>query len=324
MSDITKATLFMVVSTFSLSVGGLAAKYLAEIMPVTLLVFSRFFFPGLILLSILVFVRLRKPSRALLKPIVSRALCMTACQLCFLSSLQSLTLVESIVLFSTGPLFIPVLEKLIFGVKFNPRILVCLGMTFTGVVLMAGNLSEFDFKPAILVGLMAGFFNSGSQVSLYRASKGELSPAEMNAWTFLIAALLASPIMIYSLHDIVSLNQALITNVGEGFTLSNYYWVGLVLALFAVFTINTQICRAKAYRLVSSGSQLAPLIFTTLLFSAIWQALLFDDTFSNQKLFGIGLIIFASMVNTFLSHRKNKLALKLDTESPKTVNECRL
>ena len=60
MSDITKATLFMVVSTFSLSVGGLAAKYLAEIMPVTLLVFSRFFFPGLILLSILVFVRLRK------------------------------------------------------------------------------------------------------------------------------------------------------------------------------------------------------------------------------------------------------------------------
>ena len=121
----------------------------------------------------------------------------------------------------------------------------------------------------------------------------------------------------------LALDQALITNVGEGHTLSNFYWVGLMLAIFAVFTINTQICRAKAYRLVSSGSQLAPLIFTTLLFSAIWQALLFDDTFSNQKLFGIGLIILASMVNTFLSHRKNKLALKLDTESPKTVNECR-
>jgi|GEM_PF-508349 len=323
MSDITKATTFMLVSTFSLSVSGLAAKYLAEIMPVALLVFSRFFFPGLILFAVLIFVRLRKPSRALWKPIVSRALCMTACQLCFLSSLQSLTLVESIVLFSTGPLFIPVLEKLIFGVKFNSTTLVCLAMTFAGVVLMAGNLSEFDFKPAILIGLMAGFFNSGSQVSLYRASKGELSAAEMNAWTFMIAALLASPIMGYALFDIVALNQPLLTNVGEGFALSNLYWVGIVMVVFALFTINTQICRAKAYRLVSSGSQLAPLIFTTLLFSAIWQALLFSDTFSNQKLFGIGLIILASMVNTFLSHRKNKLAVKLPVDAPKTASECR-
>lgn len=45
MSDITKATTFMLLSTFSLSLSGLMAKYLSEVMPTSLLSFVRFFYP---------------------------------------------------------------------------------------------------------------------------------------------------------------------------------------------------------------------------------------------------------------------------------------
>ena len=39
MSDIAKATAFMLLSTFSLSLSGLVAKYLSEVMPTSLLSF---------------------------------------------------------------------------------------------------------------------------------------------------------------------------------------------------------------------------------------------------------------------------------------------
>ncbi len=53
MSDITKATTFMLLSTFSLSLSGLMAKYLSEVMPISLLSFVRFFVTQSVLIFIL-------------------------------------------------------------------------------------------------------------------------------------------------------------------------------------------------------------------------------------------------------------------------------
>ncbi|MFA0724903.1 EamA family transporter, partial [Vibrio sp. 10N.222.49.E5] len=78
----------------------------------------------------------------------------------------------------------------------------------------------------------------------------------------------------------------------------------------ALFTINTQIFRSKAYKLAESGSQLAPLIFTNMLFSALWQGLFFDDVFSTQQILGINLIVVASITNTLLAKRQYKVKTK--------------
>ncbi len=169
MSDITKATTFMLLSAFSLSLSGLMAKYLSEMMPISLLSFVRFL-PSLFLFLFLMFTRSAKPSLDMWKPLVMRAIFMVACQWCFLTSLQTLTLVEGVVLFNTGPLFIPLLEKLMFGTKIHTTTIACLAITFVGVVMMAGDWSQFEFgseffRPALLLGLLAGMFNSGSQVS---------------------------------------------------------------------------------------------------------------------------------------------------------------
>ncbi|MEQ6344952.1 DMT family transporter [Vibrio cyclitrophicus] len=315
MSDITKATTFMLLSTFSLSISGLVAKYLSETMPTSLLSFVRFFLPSLFLFLFLIFYKISKPTRKMWKPLVMRAIFMVACQWCFLTSLQTLTLIEGIVLFSTGPLFIPLLEKLIFGTKVHTTTVVCLAITFVGVVMMAGDWSQFEFgsdffRPALLLGLLAGMFNSGSQVSLYRASKTSLTPAELNAWTFLVAAILVLPMVLFTsisvMPDVLEADGALTVLL----SIDGLGWIGLGAFGLALFTINTQIFRSKAYKLAESGSQLAPLIFTNMLFSALWQGLFFDDVFSTQQILGINLIVVASITNTLLAKRQYKVKTK--------------
>ncbi|MEZ8389178.1 DMT family transporter [Vibrio splendidus] len=318
MFDITKATTFMLLSTFSLSLSGLMAKYLSEVMPVSLLSFVRFLLPSLFLFLFLMFYKITKPSLDMWKPLVMRAIFMVACQWCFLTSLQTLTLVEGVVLFSTGPLFIPLLEKLIFGTKIHTKTIACLAITFFGVVMMAGDWAQFEFgseffRPALLLGLLAGVFNSGSQVSLYRASKTSLTPAELNAWTFLVAAILVIPMLVFTsvsaVPDVLkgdSVYGALTTLL----SFDDLRWIGLGAFGLALFTINTQIFRSKAYKLADSGSQLAPLIFTNMLFSALWQGLFFDDVFSTQQMIGINLIVVASITNTLLAKRHSKAKAK--------------
>ncbi len=324
MSDITKATAFMLLSTFSLSLSGLMAKYLSVSMPVSLLSFVRFLLPSLFLFLFLMFYKITKPSLDMWKPLVMRAIFMVACQWCFLTSLQTLTLVEGVVLFSTGPLFIPLLEKLMFGTRIHTTTVICLVVTFVGVVMMAGDWSQFEFgseffRPALLLGLLAGVFNSGSQVSLYRASKTSLTPAELNAWTFLVAAIIVIPMVVFTS---VSADPDMLESAAGNGTLSGLLsfeglrWIGLGAFGLALFTINTQIFRSKAYKLADSGSQLAPLIFTNMLFSALWQSLFFDDVFSSQQLIGINLIVVASITNTLLAKRHSKAKAK---QTPRTA-----
>ncbi|MFA0115969.1 DMT family transporter [Vibrio sp. 10N.261.46.E11] len=326
MSDITKATVFMLLSTFSLSLSGLMAKYLSVSMPVSFLSFVRFLLPSLFLFLFLMFYKITKPSLDMWKPLVMRAIFMVACQWCFLTSLQTLTLVEGVVLFSTGPLFIPLLEKLMFGTKIHTTTIACLAITFVGVVMMAGDWSQFEFgseffRPALLLGLLAGMFNSGSQVILYRASKTSLTPAELNAWTFLVAAIIVIPMVVFAS---VSAAPEVLESGEEG-TLSallsfdDLRWIALGALGLALFTINTQIFRSKAYKLADSGSQLAPLIFTNMLFSALWQSLFFDDVFSTQQLIGINLIVVASITNTLLAKKHSRAKSKKTPQAAMTV-----
>lgn len=330
MSDITKATTFMLLSTFSLSLSGLMAKYLSEVMPISLLSFVRFLLPSLFLFLFLMFYKITKPSLDMWKPLVMRAIFMVACQWCFLTSLQTLTLVEGVVLFSTGPLFISLLEKLMFGTRIHTTTVICLVVTFVGVVMMAGDWSQFEFgseffRPALLLGLLAGVFNSGSQVSLYRASKTSLTPAELNAWTFLVAAIIVIPMVVFT--SVSAAPDALESAAGNG-TLSallsfeGLRWIALGAFGLALFTINTQIFRSKAYKLADSGSQLAPLIFTNMLFSALWQSLFFDDVFSTQQLIGINLIVVASITNTLLAKRHSKAKAKQTPRSAVAVADA--
>lgn len=286
-----RAVPYMLISTFSMSLTGLVLKKLTEMMGIELLTFLRFLMPALLLFAMVAVSKLSLPPRSVLKPIIIRGLCIAACQLCFIASLNTLTLVESSVLFGTGPLFIAVLEKLIFKVKIKTETKFGLVATFTGVLMLAGDVSGIQFRPELLIGLGAGLFNAGSQVSLFRASKREIKASVLNSWTFLIAAVSVLPLaFIFGLSDLDT--QILLEPQNNAFV-----WVCLI--GLSVTVVGNQILRSKAYKLVESSSQLAPLIFTNLLYTLMWQALFFDESFSKHQIIGITLIVFAALMNTF-------------------------
>jgi hypothetical protein len=76
--------------------------------------------------------------------------------------------------------------------------------------------------------------------------------------------------------------------------------VATALIVVSILVINTQVFRAKAYRLAHSGSQLAPLIFTNLLFSALWQQLFFNVQYLPIQMIGLGLIVIATIAGTLI------------------------
>ncbi|EGR2302956.1 DMT family transporter [Vibrio parahaemolyticus] len=301
MNHVHKPIVFMLMSTLSLSVTGLLAKQLSEALSVTMFSFLRFFLPALILLLVLIPKGIKLPKSTELKPTLLRALCIGLSQLCFIASLQTLTLVESVVLFATGPLFMPVIEKLVWHGKVRASTVFGIVMAFSGVVLLAGTEGEFTLRYDLLLGLAGGLFNSGSQLTLYKVSKSNMSPLEINFWAFSFAALFILPLAL--INDGSGLLGA------HSFSLSVEPSVLLLLAM-SMLIINTQVFRAKAYQLASSGSQLAPLIFTNLLFTAVWQSLFFANVMSRTQIAGMGLIVLATVLNgcwdVLVKHHQSK------------------
>ncbi|EHV5545905.1 DMT family transporter [Vibrio parahaemolyticus] len=301
MNHVHKPIVFMLMSTLSLSVTGLLAKQLSEALSVTMFSFLRFFLPAVILLLVLIPKGIKLPKSTELKPTLLRALCIGLSQLCFIASLQTLTLVESVVLFATGPLFMPVIEKLVWHGKIRASTVFGIVMAFSGVVLLAGTEGEFTLRYDLLLGLAGGLFNSGSQLTLYKVSKSNMSPLEINFWAFSFAALFILPLAL--INDGSGLLGA------HSFSLSVEPSV-LWLLVMSMLIINTQVFRAKAYQLASSGSQLAPLIFTNLLFTAVWQSLFFADVMSRTQIAGMGLIVLATVLNgcwdVLVKHHQSK------------------
>lgn len=283
-----KPTIFMLLSTLSLSLSGVIAKYLTEQFSLPLLVFLRLFVPAIVMLFMMATTRFMFPQKNVTKSLVIRALCVAGCQVCFLFSLNTLTLVESVVLFATGPLFIPIFEKIFFGVKVQTVTKIGLVATFSGVLMLAGDVSGIALKPELLVGLGAAVFNAGSQLSLYRSTKGDMPAMAVNAWSFFFSSIVVLPIaMWYGVSDID------VQIMSEPMT-SWSIWVAVIALTFVI--ISNQTFRAKAYKLVDSNSQLAPLIFTNLIFTLIWQMAFFNETLTSEKLIGVSLIIMASVL----------------------------
>ena len=294
--------LFMLSSTFSLSLTGLFSKYLSEHLDATFLSLLRFAVPAMFIFMFLFRQKIIFPNRREMLALWLRAVCIAACQVCFIYSLQRLSLVESVVLFSTGPLFIPLLEKLMFSVSLSRMNLVGLVVTFIGVTLLAGDVSGIEIRAELLVGLAAGLFNAGSQLSLYRISQTRLNAFEINLWTFLFAAVVILPFVGVNVTQNIALYDT---------SESSLFVLAMTMGVLALLIINTQVFRSKAYKLAESGSQLAPLIFTNLIFTALWQLMFFDESYNLFQILGLALIIGANVCCVIIPKWRKRRRMQL-------------
>lgn len=297
-----KAITFMLVSTFNLSLTGLLTKNLTDIISYDLLILLRFLMPALFMVWLLAITEWQSPDKATLPALVLRALFITLTQVCFLYALAHLSLMESVVLFSTGPLFIPLLEKIIFGTPLNHLTIVALLMAFVGVAIQSGIKGNIDWRPELLIGVASGLFNAASQVCMYRSTKSRLSSLALNTWCMMFASVFAfilfcglngADIMDVQNGDFVA-SKLFLQNITAS---SDWMWAVIAVLFMSMTSINTQVFRAKAYRLVNTGSVLAPLIFTNLVFATLWQVMFFNFEWQNHTIMGMVLIVSATLLH---------------------------
>lgn len=300
----TRAILFMLLSTFFLSLNGLIAKVLSDQLSFDILSFLRLLVPSLILFWMLLLTRWQFPTLQMWRFLIIRSFCISGYQLSFIYGMLHFSLVETVVLFSTAPLFIPLIEKLFFHTKIKKGLLFNLALTFIGVLIMTGGERHFVFHPELLLGLLAGLFGAGSQVSEYQLSKESISPVGLNAWCYFVSALFVIPVIAIN-HDWINIvHTTLLLN-----DLNNH--IVLLLMVLAFSIITTQVFQVRAYELSTSASQLAPIIFTNLLLSAIWQVMFFDSPMMLHKIIGMLIVVFATINNAVNLPLKHWLKIRI-------------
>ncbi|WP_283711118.1 DMT family transporter [Pseudoalteromonas prydzensis] len=292
MATILRPSIFMLLSTFTLALNGLLSKFLTIHFSDAILVMLRLLIPALVMLLLAMASHWVMPNQAAWRAFTLRAIFIASCQSCFMLALSYLSLIEAVVLFSTGPLFIPLLERFFYKTKISRLVMPTLIVMIIGVVMQNLTTQGIIWRWELLIGLAAGGFNGCSQVALFRASKINLPVLVINGWCFAIAALLVLPIMLMFTEQYeYQQSVQLLTNIEQG--------IPLLLLFLGLSTASTQFFRSKAYRLVDSNSELAPLIYTNLIFAMMFQLIFFDTSMSLMQILGTGLIVLATLLNTF-------------------------
>ncbi|WP_089124141.1 DMT family transporter [Vibrio algivorus] len=286
--------LLMILSTLCLSLSGFVAKYLEEIVPINVLLIARLFIPASIMLVAALWVKASVPCLRETLVISRRSVFIALTQFCFFSALVNLSLIELAVLFSTGPLFIPLIERVLYGVKLSLPVILTLLVSFTGLIIQSGILEEFDFQWGMGFGLLAGFFNACSQVSMYRASKIKAHSLMINGISFLVASILVLPVSFLMVDSSTSI-----------LPISLFPYV-ILIAVMGGLSIGTQLFRTSAYRKAISTAELAPIFYLNILISALMQFLFFDERFTSHQILGLSLIVTSCVAYSYLSVLKIK------------------
>lgn len=282
----------MLISTFTLAMNGFISKILTDYFPTEIMVFLRISLPAVVMLSLAAMIDWRMPTKAAWKTFATRGVFIVCCQACFLVALTKLTLIEAVVLFSTGPLFIPLIERVIFKTRIHWVVLPTFILMFAGMAIQNIQADGFVWRPALLIGLGAGVFNACSQVTLFRASQIKLPVLVINGWCFALASLILLPVVM----GLMDGDKAMTTL----HSLSNTeHYIPIFIIFLGISTTLTQFFRSKAYRLANSNSEVAPLIYTNLVFALMFQVIFFDTHMTLHQIFGTALIVVATLINTF-------------------------
>ncbi len=285
--------LLMVLSTLCLSLSGFVAKSLESVIPIDLLLIARLLIPAFLMLLAAAFVKATIPNIRETIVIGRRSVFIALTQFCFFSALVNLSLIELAVLFSTGPLFIPVIERILYGVKLSFAVVCTLAVSFLGIVIQSGISEGVTLQWGKLPALFAGFFNACSQVSMYRASKIEVHSLMINGVSFLIASIFVLPL-------------TLLMNSDKPMSDHSYGLVtyAFLISLMGGLSVGTQLFRTSAYRKALSTAELAPIFYLNILISATMQVIFFDEVFSAHQIIGLSLIVMSCVAYSYLNVRR--------------------
>lgn len=193
-------------------------------------------------------------------------------------ALTKLPLATAQTLNYTSPLFLAVATVVVLGERFSPWLVVAIGLGFVGVtLLLQPTFAEGTAAPA-LIGLFSGVLAAWAYLSV--RTLGRLGEPDWRVlfWFTVVASVLCA------------LWQAA-TGTFHAVTLDNLW----ILAGIGIFGTLAQLAMTRAYR---TGDTLVvgSLSYSTLVFSALFTYLVWDEHLSALEWTGMGVIVLSGIL----------------------------
>lgn len=156
-------------------------------------------------------------------------------------------------------------------------------VSFIGVSLILQASGEMNWL--MLIGLLSGFLNACSQVTMHYSSK--------RGTAFNVTLMMFAFSSFYTF--IIVLVCGHLTSLAHVFVLSQFEAQWLILIGLAVFTISNQSLRTKAYGYVNKPASLTPFYYIAIVFSALLDWLYYGRTLQLHTYAGFLLIFMAAV-----------------------------
>lgn len=285
----SRGVTYMLMSATGMAFVGFLGKIGSEVLPLSSLIFWRFFAAFLCALLFLgVFGYLKHGIRLEnAKLNFYRSFFTLTAQYSFYYYVQHNSLLNGVVLLNTGPLFIPLIEKAFLQHKIGKSTWVGLIVSFFGVLcILQPNTGIFSLLS--MIGLLAGICQGISQVLFglnARNERGEIG-----------VFLLFGCVMLLSLIPYAFIGH---------FTLEHdrsTLWVISFILLLGVASVANQMPRAVAYQ-HGTPSRLAPFFYVSVVIAALLDWIVLGNVPSTLSVIGAFLVVSGGILKIYLRYR---------------------
>lgn len=285
-----RSTFYMVLSAFVVSLNSLFTKVgIAEI-PLSLLIFLRFFLPLCALLVLFLFI----PSWGQIRGLrfvslqIWRGICEVMSQLAlFVYISYRGDLINTALFWSSSPIYMPLIGCFFSTHRMDRSLLWRVVLGLLGILLIAKPDRGF-LDSVALIGIFSGFFSAVSQV-LNGVSQNKYRVEENLFYFFLVTSVLSFFVLFFDIYILGSLREGDIF-----FELTNptnwFAWI-----IVGVATLVLQILRALAFQ-ATKPTQLAPFFYLPVFVSGLFGFLFYGETLDWIQLCGSFLVIASSFL----------------------------
>ena len=276
----------MAAASTCLALLGLLSRYTRGLPP-ELVTWLRFLLPGLVLVALAKREDWRAVASFADRPAWVRAVCVIVSQGCFVLAAMRGDLLQAVLLYNTGPLFIPLIARLWLGERLRAATIAGLSVGFVGVlVVLRPDARGLDGNA--LVSLLGAVAMAASQVLFYRSAQHQ-PPFRNQFKLYFQASLVGLPLAALGFAHLPAQPQWL----GD----SASAWVlTLALAGMSACSLGSQSLRDLAYRGMDNASTLAPLMYVAVPVSALLDWWLFGHIARASTWVGAALIVCGAVI----------------------------
>ncbi|APD50736.1 DMT family transporter [Francisella hispaniensis] len=218
------------------------------------------------------------------KSIFIRVIFSMLAQVLLFISLSKGSLLITMLLFNTSPLFIPVIRFVFFKKDISYFNFICIIVSFFGIYLILGTGSD-GANIYTLSALCAGILNAASQVVLHNASQKE-DVFIINLWIYTFIALVMIALLPFDKFAIANLNNL--------FTQPIIIWMCIAII---IFSISAQIFRVKAFKYTNDPALVAPAMYFSVIVAAVLDIVFYNTSLKSLEVCGILMICVASVLS---------------------------